>query len=145
LLDACSEVDDALLDIEAPGTYGKPRDTLVHLVAAEGRYVARLRGETPDGSIHETKGWPGLDALKKRAAETGDALIELAGHYTPDWTLHGTWRAEPFTMKAIVPIMQAINHATEHRAHVMTALTQQGATMPDLDIWAYNSEVLSAR
>jgi uncharacterized damage-inducible protein DinB len=112
------------------------------MVAAEGRYVARLRGEAPESALRESDGWPGLEELKKRAEQSGDALVEIAGRHSPDWILEGTWRGEPFTMQAIVPIMQAINHATEHRAHVVTALTQQGAAMPDLDVWAYNDEVL---
>ena len=142
LLDACEKVEDSLLDVEALGTYGKSRDTLVHLFAAEGRYVARLLGEPRDDTFREGGEWPGFVELKERASRSGDALIEIAGRYTPDWILTGTWRGEPFTMKAIVPIMQAINHATEHRAHVVTALTQQGASMPDLDVWAYNDAVL---
>ncbi|MCB0009269.1 MAG: hypothetical protein KDE04_22550 [Anaerolineales bacterium] len=39
-----------------------------------------------------------------------------------------------------MPLLQAINHATEHRAHVMTALTQLGLTPPDLSAWRYDSE-----
>jgi hypothetical protein len=117
----------------------------VHLFAAEERYVARLRGEAPDNTFREGGIWPGFEELKKRAGRSGDALIEIAGRFTPDWILTGTWRGEPYTLKAIVPIMQAINHATEHRAHVVTALTQQGASMPDLDVWAYNDAVLRER
>jgi uncharacterized damage-inducible protein DinB len=36
--------------------------------------------------------------------------------------------------------VQAINHATEHRSQVMTALTQVGITPPDLDGWSWSGE-----
>jgi uncharacterized damage-inducible protein DinB len=41
--------------------------------------------------------------------------------------------------KAII-LNQAINHATEHRAQIMTTLTQLGIQPPDLDSWTYFDE-----
>jgi uncharacterized damage-inducible protein DinB len=41
-------------------------------------------------------------------------------------------------------MLQAINHATEHRTHIATILTQQGVEPPVLDGWHYNEEVLGA-
>ena len=35
---------------------------------------------------------------------------------------------------------QAINHATEHRSHIATILTQQGIEPPDFSGWAWNDE-----
>ena len=34
-------------------------------------------------------------------------------------------------------LIQAINHATEHRAQVATILTQQGSTPPEMDGWTF--------
>jgi uncharacterized damage-inducible protein DinB len=34
-------------------------------------------------------------------------------------------------------LLQAINHATEHRSQVATILTQLGLTPPEMDGWAY--------
>jgi len=34
-------------------------------------------------------------------------------------------------------LTQAINHSTEHRAHIMTIITQQGIEPPEVDGWAY--------
>jgi len=48
LLDVCAGLSEAQLDLTALGTYGRVRDTLVHLIAGEGRYVGLLRGERPD-------------------------------------------------------------------------------------------------
>lgn len=37
-------------------------------------------------------------------------------------------------------LVQAINHATEHRAQIMTTLTQAGVEPPSLDGWTYGEE-----
>jgi uncharacterized damage-inducible protein DinB len=41
-------------------------------------------------------------------------------------------------------LTQAINHATEHRAQVMTIMTQQGVEPPDLSGWQYVEEHFSS-
>jgi len=35
-------------------------------------------------------------------------------------------------------VIQAINHAIDHRSQIATLLSQQGIEPPDLDGWAYN-------
>ncbi len=139
LLDACASLSDEQLDADATGTYGRVRDTLVHLVAAEGRYVARLTGRQPDQALRESDGFPGFEELRKRAQGSGEELIEIARGFRPK-VLKGTWRGEPYAIPATTIIIQAINHATEHRAHVMTILSQQGIEPPSLDGWTYGEE-----
>ena len=38
-------------------------------------------------------------------------------------------------------MMQAINHATEHRTHVSTMITQLGLEPPDMAGWQYMDEM----
>ena len=42
-------------------------------------------------------------------------------------------------MPAMVLLIQAINHATEHRTHIKTILSQQGIQPPEVDSWTYVS------
>jgi uncharacterized damage-inducible protein DinB len=35
---------------------------------------------------------------------------------------------------------QVINHATEHRAHIATIITQLGMEPPNMDLWTYMEE-----
>ena len=137
LLDACAVLGDEHLDASAPGTYGRVRDTLVHLFAAEERYVALLSGRRPERLLSERDPFPGFEELRARARRSGEALIEIAGRTRANRVLRGTWRDEPYAMPATVPLVQAINHATEHRAHVMTILSQRGVELPGIDGWAY--------
>ena len=68
------------------------KNTLVHMVAAERRYVAMLRGEQPDRTIHESLGFPGIDALRESAQQSGQALIQIAEREQTGRILSGEWR-----------------------------------------------------
>ncbi len=138
LLDICAELPDERLDATAPGLYGPARDTLTHLLAAEGRYVALLTGETPGNLLSERDGFPGLPALRGHAERTGEALIAIAGRSSPDQILRGDYRGERYEMPVSVPLLQVINHGTEHRAHVVTSLSAQGIEVPAIDAWAFH-------
>jgi uncharacterized damage-inducible protein DinB len=142
LLQACQACSDAQLDAGAVGTYGSIHNTLVHLLAAEERYVNLLGGwqsggQEPERPLRESEGFPGFDELLARAQASGEALIQIATDDPYTELLQGTYGDKPYTMRTIVPLVQAINHAHEHRTHVMTILTQQGIEPPDLSGWAF--------
>ena len=135
LFEACEGLDDAVLDATVPGTYGSIRDTLIHLVRAEAGYFRRLTGEEFDRS-----GWgdaPTLEQLKAAVRWTGEGLLREAPRVQPSDTLSVQWEGQTNEFPASIILVQAINHATEHRAHISTILTQQDVTPPDLDGWSY--------
>jgi uncharacterized damage-inducible protein DinB len=140
MLDACIGLDEQQLKTSAQGTFGQIGDTLAHMVAAEGRYVARLEGKQPDDAHHERHGGPGVAVLRKRVQESGEALVRIAREFDSDNVLRGTWRGEPYEMRAFIPLIQAINHATEHRSQVATILTQLGIQPPQMDVWTFADE-----
>ncbi|MGH2458238.1 MAG: DinB family protein [Chloroflexota bacterium] len=137
LLELCAGLSEEQLDLSAPGTYGRVRETLVHLVAAEGRYVAALGGPQSDQSVREGEPIPVVATLREHAGSSGDWLIKFAEESPNGKVLTGTWRDEPYRMAAAQLMVQAINHATEHRAHVVSILTQHGVDVPSLDGWTY--------
>src|SRR5262245_458677 len=136
LLDTCAALTDKQLDLAAPGTYGSVRATLVHLFGAEGRYVLRLTDRQPEGPPNDD--YPGIDALRDSAVESGNALIEIASDLEEGRILRGVWRGEPYESPAIIVLIQAINHATEHRMHIVSILNQNGIETPEMDGWAYD-------
>ena len=140
-LEACSKLTDVQMDATAPGTYGTIRDTWKHIAGAEGRYVNLLRGE-PRGASLEHEPFPGFDKLRALLTQSGQALVEIAERARPGEVLHGTNRdGVPFEIPASIILIQAINHATEHRAHINVILTTLGAEAPDLDGWAYSASL----
>jgi hypothetical protein len=59
LLEACHVCSDEQLDASVVGTFGSMRQTLVHLLAAEERYVSLLGGPQPERPLRESEGFPG--------------------------------------------------------------------------------------
>jgi len=130
LLDVCDALPDEVLDAQAKGTYGTVRDTLVHLVSAEAGYVRRIarRGE-PENPLREGT-FPGVAELKQRAQTSGEELIALAAKTTANETVVVDDDGQKLNIRLSTYFAQAINHGTEHRAHVCTILTQQGIEPP---------------
>jgi uncharacterized damage-inducible protein DinB len=144
LIDACEKLTDEQLDTSLPGTYGSIRSTLLHLLGAEVRYVARLRSEQP-GPLLEDQAFPGFDALRASAERTGNALVDICENLQEDTILRGTWRGEPYEYPIMTLIIQALNHATEHRTHIGSLMGYQGIEPPDSDGWEYGDQVLAPR
>jgi uncharacterized damage-inducible protein DinB len=140
LLDFCAGLSDEQLDASAPGTFGRVRDTLVHIVRAEESYVARFASAQPEHPLQESAPFPGFKELRERAQRSGEALASLAAHAQPTQVLWGVWNGEPYAIPASTIMIQAINHAPEHRAHVATILSQHGAAPPQFDGWTYAEE-----
>jgi len=140
LLDACVQLSDTQLDATMNGTFGSVRETLKHLFASEEGYTRAVTGNTPTTpELDELTHLPDFDELRRRAKNTGEALIGFAEQAEPgdlDKILHldaGTYDA-----LVIVVVIQAINHAIDHRSQISTLLSQQGIELPALDSWAYN-------
>ncbi|MBM3945418.1 MAG: damage-inducible protein DinB [SAR202 cluster bacterium] len=141
LLDACSGLSEAQLAASEHGTYGSIGATLVHIVSAEEHYVGLLKGARLEDRVRVKDPFPGFEKLREHARRSGEALISIAKGFTETYRIVSKLHpSDPDNLRAVVPLLQAMNHATEHRAHVMTILTQQGVEPPQLDAWAWNRE-----
>jgi len=137
LLEACESLPDEALDAGADGTYGKIRDTLVHLLAAESRYLAAITGVGEAPGAPKEGAFPGIRELKRHAASSGEQLLVLAGGVAANDIISVERGGQKYEIPFSIFFAQAINHGTEHRAHVCTALTQHGVEPPNLDVWSY--------
>lgn len=137
LLDHCASLDLSLLAATSLGTYGRVDTTLWHIVGGEEGYVRHLGGQVREPTLYEIGEFTDIPDLKERAATNGDQLIAIADAAQPDEIITGTFRDQPYTMPKVVLLMQAINHATEHRAHIITTLSQHGIAPLDLDAFTY--------
>jgi uncharacterized damage-inducible protein DinB len=131
-----------------PGTYGTIRETLRHLVDAEEGYFSILTRERfpskagaeafvtppdrlPDGPVP-------LDSLAERIRRMGSHWEALA----QDAELPGrdVTTTDGSHLPAAVIIAQTIQHAGDHRTHIMSILGARGLELPgrnDLDAWGY--------
>ena len=133
MLEACRNLTDEQRATAVEGTYGELGDTLVHIVNGESFYLELLTGWEPPVSWEIPGPWPGIDALLERARFTGDRLWELADTADPDALLD---RGDVQVPTSVV-LVQAVNHATEHRAQAATILTQLGIVPPLVDGWNF--------
>jgi uncharacterized damage-inducible protein DinB len=136
LLDACAHLSDAQLDATTRGTFGSVRETLLHLFASEEGYVRHVTGTSPTPRLKELPTFPGFDELRRRAERSEKELITFVEQGDLSQILHldgGSYEAP-----AIVLLIQALNHAIDHRSQIATLLSQQDIEPPDLDGWSYN-------
>jgi uncharacterized damage-inducible protein DinB len=138
LLDLYATLSEEILATSVPGTYGGIRETLTHLVGAEERYLSALVGgpERRNPTLEATA--PDVATLREHAHQSGAGLIAYAGTVESNPTLDVTWRGQTYEMPAALFLVQAINHATEHRSQIKIALTQAGITPPELDGWTWD-------
>jgi uncharacterized damage-inducible protein DinB len=138
LFDACEGLSDEQLDATIDGTFGSIRDTLLHIVGLQERIAAAL-AETEQVSVsRERAPFPGIAELRDSARTSGGALVELAAQAQSGATVTTTWRGVEYTLPVWLLLVQAINHATEHRTQVAAILTQQGIEPPSMDGWTYH-------
>ena len=139
LLDFCEKLSDEQLDAAAIGGFGSIRDTLWHIVGGEVSYVVRVNGKLPATPISGDQ-FPGFAALKDAARWTNDELLLLALSARQDTLVREPPPHYMFQYRLASLMVQAINHATEHRVQIATITTQLGMEPPDMSGWQYMVE-----
>lgn len=136
LIEWCSSLDPGALNATAPGTYGQVHRTLAHIVQGDGFYLALITGQ-PEAHRIDFDNLPSLPQLHDYCAHSGQALIDLAGRLRGSDIIRWQDDGLDVAIPAGLMFVQIINHATEHRTHVTTVLSQRGLTHPSLSGWAY--------
>ena len=141
LLDFCAALSDEQLKATAVGAYGSIRATLAHMIGAEIDYATRVTGKTPPAWLSGDE-YPGIEVLKDTAREAGEELSRLALAARADSVVRETDPEQGISVEYPLSslLMQAINHATEHRQQVSAIITQLGLEPPGMDGWAYMEE-----
>ena len=134
LIESCRGLTDEQLATAVEGTYGGLGETLAHLVSGDRFYVELLTGSAPEWTWRRGRAYPGVDTLLSVARATGDALIKAVETIPADRLVE---RDPGEMIPAWVILVQAINHANDHRSHASTILTQLGITPPAIDGWAF--------
>lgn len=143
LLDICVRLSPAQLAQDAPQTVGTIHQTLYHIAVNEARYLTvfdgEIDGETNGGIGSAQAGLPDLTLIRQQLDRTGKRLIELAGLLDGDPVYETQWQGQTVHVPASLPLLQAVNHGTEHRAQVVNVLRDLGIEPPHLDAWAYGA------
>jgi uncharacterized damage-inducible protein DinB len=137
LIDALAALPADVLALTSPGTYGTIHQTLAHMVEAEERYLATLKGTETIVARQLAADQQALPALREAALRQANDLVALAGQVGEETNVKGTFNGRPFEAPAFVPLFQAYNHGAEHRTNITTTLAAHGHEAPPFDVWAY--------
>lgn len=135
----CHQLTDDELRTESVGTYGRLSQILVHLARAQGGYLRTLDGWEPGEEHRLEYGDPfaGVDRVAEHLRFTGQRLVHVARHASADRILEGVRDGESYRYPEWVVLLQAAQHATEHRQQIATSLSALGIDPPEPDVWAY--------
>jgi uncharacterized damage-inducible protein DinB len=86
---------------------------------------------------------PAYEALRATAISSGEGFIALAREASSDFWQGRLETADGYIAERWVVMLQAINHATEHREQIKSMLTALGVTPPNLSGWAYGEATQS--
>ncbi|MDQ4035848.1 MAG: hypothetical protein M3153_07950 [Chloroflexota bacterium] len=135
LIDACKALTPQQLATPAPGTYGSIIDTFRHLVSTDCWYLTFF-GDQPRRIDERSEA--GLDELRSAITGNGKDWVELLGigldgeadnvEHGDGWTFHA-----PIGLR----LAQVVQHGTDHRSQVCTALSSFDVEPPGIDLWAY--------
>jgi uncharacterized damage-inducible protein DinB len=134
IIQACLALSDEQLDAEPQSvTKGTIRGTVVHLVSSQESYLKTLTLPLEERLHPRTVPFA---ELEESARVSGEGLLALASGERKPSGARLTTRDRHYTEPWVV-MLQAINHATEHREQIKSMLSALGVTPPDIDGWDY--------
>ncbi len=135
LIDECAALTPEQLSTPAPGTYGSILETFRHLVSTDCWYLTFFRDE-PQAVEEGVE--VSLDELRSAITSNGTKWKELlARDLDPeeDVVEHGDgWN---FHSPMGFRLAQVVQHGTDHRSQICTALSSFGLEPPGIDLWSF--------
>ena len=136
LVERCASLTSEQLEATVAGAFGSIRSTLQHIVTAEQSYFSRISTGQPRRQPDDAPPLT-LAEMVESLRTTGFGFIEWAPKVHADDTVQVDWDGTPREVPKTIILTQVINHATEHRAQILTILTQLGIEPPELAGWSY--------
>jgi uncharacterized damage-inducible protein DinB len=137
LLEFCRDLDPAILDTSAAGTFGPIKETLAHLVGWEEVLAGAIDGAGPPDAPPRFASVDDLDERARRLADRWERSLEPEPHAERlvEFGVSGSRRL----VRAGTVLAQVVHHGNHHRSQVCTALSIVGIEPPALDAWAYSA------
>ncbi len=135
IVQACAGLSDAQLDAEPnSATKGTIRQTLLHLVKSEYGYLSDLTGMK---SPYDDQPSLSFAEMEKIFSEAAEGFLTFTRTPTDERLSAPVHTTDGYIIEPWVLLLQAINHATEHREQINSMLSDLGILPPDLDSWTY--------
>jgi uncharacterized damage-inducible protein DinB len=119
---------------------GSLRDVLVHMVAAERSWLARVRDEQPPTpfALEDFTTVADVAATWRQVNATTQATLKQLRAEDFTQTVHFNGRdGKPITRVRWQMLVHQANHAAQHRAEVALIMTQLGLSTGDIDYFRY--------
>jgi uncharacterized damage-inducible protein DinB len=135
VFDLVQGVDPALLSMVAPGTRDTLLGTLAHLVRVEEAYRLMIQ-RIPQATLGSNEEYMAhdIDWFATRIQDIGDEFVRLLEASAPEsfaFDLGIPWF--DFPVSAHEGLRQVLSHSAQHRSQVLSWLSAQGISTPDLD------------
>jgi uncharacterized damage-inducible protein DinB len=140
VIDACADLNDDELATDVPGTRGPILGTIRHLVENDSFDLFILTGDRAHLVDAEHLSPPELRRVTERNGEAWAAFI--GGPLDPDEVVRevdehdGYQRWAPLGYR----LASTLEHGTDHRSQIRTALTTIGAPVPKIDVFDFGME-----
>ena len=128
------DVEASLLEAEAPGTRGTVKGTLAHLARVEHLYLTMIEGK-PRESVESPEDYEAHDLawMRRHLHDIGEGFVRAIETATPDVLARRLDIRVKFPVTARDGLLQVLTHSSQHRSQVLSWLSAQGVTTPDLD------------
>ena len=140
LLAFCRELDPALLEASAPGSYGSIGQTLAYMVGAEETLAALVEGVPPHIPAPR---FTSLDDLQERVRWLRDRWERILQfeHHPEQLVESQRGGAERRLVRLGTVLAQAVHVGNHYRAQICMILASLDIEPPMLDAWAYGSHL----
>jgi uncharacterized damage-inducible protein DinB len=134
VIDACLDLSAEQLETSVPGTRGPMLETLRHIVGADATDLFILTGDRAYDVDVERVSLAEARVVMERYGSVWAELI--SGALDPDAVVREVDETDGYQRWAPVGfrLMGTLNHGTDHRSQICTALTTLGVEPPKIDI-----------
>ncbi len=140
ILDTAAAVSPEQFQADVGASYSSLQETLVHVMSSQWMWLMRWTGTSPQVLI-DPSGFSDLAAVRARWAEveadTQKFIAALDSKQLGQVINYLTTKGEPRSYPLWQPMLQQINHATQHRSEAAVMLTDFGHSPGDLDFIIY--------
>jgi uncharacterized damage-inducible protein DinB len=140
VIDACLDLSAEELETSVPGTRGPMLETLRHVVGGDAEDLFILTG---DRAYYVDAERMSLAEARVVMERDGSGWAELiSGSLDPDAVVREVDETDGYQRWAPIGfrLAAALDHGTDHRSQICTALTTLGVEPPGIDVWNFGLE-----
>jgi uncharacterized damage-inducible protein DinB len=138
LMGICINLSEEIITSSIPGSYGSIRDTFTHILKAETSFLKRIHGVYPEPDFKWEEN-PSLSQMMSYETAVNEALLDTLQRVPATQNVHEEGSGWTFDYQARLIFMSVVYHSIAHRTDITTVLNNKGISLPELDVWGYES------